>query len=147
MTSLDVDLIPYNTCGECTIYFQWNTAKSLPLTTCCLRIQHCSTVWHWLLNSLPAVAAGMGEIRLLHSLSLVAVGLSMGYETWLRIGWHHPFMIGWCKYRLGLPHVTMHFGLMEISTVFQGLLTVLLYSPNGRQKPAVRAVQGDCEIV
>ena len=36
---------------------------------------------------------------------------------------------------------------MEISTVSQRPLTVPLYSPNGRQLPAVRTVQGDCERV
>ena len=59
-------------------------------------------------------------------------------------GWHHPFVIGWSKYQLRLPDC----GLMwpvGISTVFQRSLTVPLHSPNGRQMPAVRAVQGDCE--
>ena len=32
--------------------------------------------------------------RLLHSPSLVATGLSVGYETWPPIGWHRAFMIG-----------------------------------------------------
>ena len=49
--------------------------------------------------------AGHGSIGLLHSPSLVAVGLPIGYETWPPIGWHHPFVIGWSKYRLDLPHV------------------------------------------
>ena len=41
---------------------------------------------------------------LLHSPSLVAVELSVGYETWPTFGWHHLFVIGgWSKYRLGLP--------------------------------------------
>ena len=42
-----------------------------------------------------------GFARLLHS--LVALGLSMGYETWLSVGWHHAFVIVWYGYRLGLP--------------------------------------------
>ena len=33
--------------------------------------------------------------RLLHSPSLVVIGLSVGYETQLPIGWHHPFVVGW----------------------------------------------------
>ena len=37
--------------------------------------------------------------RLLHSPSLVAVGLSMVYETWLPICWC------WQLYRLGVPHL------------------------------------------
>ena len=43
--------------------------------------------------------------------SLVAVGLSVGYETWPPIGWHHPFVIGWSKDRLGLPSAPLHYGL------------------------------------
>ena len=39
-------------------------------------------------------------IRLLNSLSLLAVGLSCGYET---ISRHQPFVIGWSRYSLGLP--------------------------------------------
>ena len=41
--------------------------------------------------------------RLSHSLSLMAVGLSVGYQPWPLDGWHHPFVIGCSKYRLGLP--------------------------------------------
>ena len=40
------------------------------------------------------------SFRLWHSPSLVAVGLLLEYETWPLIGWHHPFVIGWSKYRL-----------------------------------------------
>ena len=43
--------------------------------------------------------------RLLHSPSLVALGLSVGYETWLPIGWHHTFVINWSKYRFRLPQM------------------------------------------
>ena len=80
--------------------------------------------------------------RLLHSLSLVAIGLSVGKETWPPIGWHHPFVIGWSKYRLGLPSAPLHYGLMwpvGIPTLFQTPVTVPLHSPNGRQKPVVGA--------
>ena len=49
--------------------------------------------------------------RLIHSPSLVAVGLSVGYETWPPIGWHHDFVIGWSKYRFGLPSAPLHYGL------------------------------------
>ena len=34
-----------------------------------------------------------------------------------------------------------------ISIIFQRPLTVSLHSPYGRQMPAIRAVQGDCERV
>ena len=91
-----------------------------------------------------------GHCRLLHSHNLVALGLSVGYETWPPIGWHHPCMIRWSKYRLGFPRVPLHFGLtwpVWISTIFQRSLTVPLHSLNGRQIPAVSAVQGGCERV
>ena len=86
--------------------------------------------------------------RLLHNPNLVATGLSVGYETWPPIGWHCPFGIGWTKYILGSPSAPLHYGLtwpVGIPTVFQTPVTVPLHSPNGR--PAVRAVQGDCERV
>ena len=38
--------------------------------------------------------------RLSHGPSLVAVGLSVGYVTWIPDYWHHPFMIGWSGYKL-----------------------------------------------
>ena len=83
--------------------------------------------------------------RLLYSPSLVAPGLSMGYKTWPAIGWHHTFVIGWSKYRLGLPRAPLHFGLtwpVGIRTVSQTPVTVPLHSPNGRQMPAVRVCKG-----
>ena len=39
--------------------------------------------------------------RLIHSPRLVAVGRSVGYNN----TWHHPFLIGWFKYKLGLPQL------------------------------------------
>ena len=83
--------------------------------------------------------------RLLHSPSLVSIGLSVGYETWPAIGWYHAFVIGWSKYRLGLPSVPLYYGLtwpVGIPTIFQTPVTVPLHSRNGRQMPVVRAVQG-----
>ena len=49
--------------------------------------------------------------RLLHGPSLVDIGLLVGLETWPQIGWHHPFVIGWSKYRLGLLSAPLHYGL------------------------------------
>ena len=46
---------------------------------------------------------GRRPARLLHTPSLVAVGLEVGYETWPLIGWRRFYMIGWAKYWLGLP--------------------------------------------
>ena len=87
----------------------------------------------------PAQAASVSA-RLLLRPGLVIIGLSVGHETWPPIGWHHAFVIGWSIYRKRLP--SAHY-----ITVFQTPVTVPLHSPNGRQTPAVRAVQWDCERV
>ena len=66
----------------------------------------------------------------------------------MRHGRYCPFVIGWSKYSLGNASVTMYSGLTRLvgfSTVLQRPLTVPLNCPNGRQMPAIRAVQGDCE--
>ena len=62
------------------------------------------------------------NFRLLHSPYLVVIGLSVGYETWPPIGWHHPFVIGSSKYRLGLSSAPLPYGLtwpVGIPTVFR----------------------------
>ena len=66
--------------------------------------------------------------RLLHSQSLVALGLSMRYETWPPNGWHHPFV---SKYWWGLMHCGLKWPV-GICTFCQKPLTVPLHSPNGR---------------
>ena len=66
-----------------------------------------NTVWH------PGAGLGYLIPRLLHSLSLVALGLLVGYETWSPIGCHHPFVINWSKYRLGLPRSQWNMGSRE----------------------------------
>ena len=98
--------------------------------------------------------------RLLHSPSLVAISLSIGVravpgEPWgtrhaLWTACIHAFVIGWFKYRLGLLSVPLYYGFtwpVGIPTIFHTPVTVPLHSPNGRQMPAIRVVQGDCEIV
>ena len=55
---------------------------------------------HWILNH-----------KLLHSPNLVVLGMPVGFEIWPPIGWHHPFVIGWSKYRLGLLHSQCIVGL------------------------------------
>ena len=88
--------------------------------------------------------------RLLHSPKLVVLAVSEGYETWPPVGWHHSFVIGWSKYRLGYPSDPLHYGFMwsvRIPTIIHTPTTVPLPSPKGRQMPALRAVQGDCERV
>ena len=42
----------------------------------------------------------------------MAIVLSAGSETWPPVGSHHLFLIGWSKYRLGLPRAPLHYGLM-----------------------------------
>ena len=49
-------------------------------------------------------SSAWSDFGLLHSLSRVAVGLSVGCETRPPIGWHYPFVIG-SKYCMGLPHL------------------------------------------
>ena len=58
--------------------------------------------------------------RLLCTHNLVAVRLFIGYETWPLIGWHHPFVIGWSKYRLGSSQLQWIMWLKRISTIFRG---------------------------
>ena len=48
---------------------------------------------------------------LLHTPGSVAVGLSMGYETWLSNG-----VIVWSKYRLGTPHLPWFLGYLQCIT-------------------------------
>ena len=72
----------------------------------------------------------------------MAVGLSMD--------WHRRYCDRLVNILVGIVVVAMHWGLkwsMRIATIFQRPLTVPLHSPDGRQMPAVSAVQGDCERV
>ena len=49
--------------------------------------------------------------------------------------WLASFVIGWSKYRLGLPSAPLHYGLtwpVGIPTVFQTQVTGPSHSPNGR---------------
>ena len=87
--------------------------------------------------------------RLLHSPSLVALGLAVGYETWLQIA----VVIGWSKYRLGLPQWQWIVGwrdwwefpmfFMEAAKHQQSPCTAL----TAGKMPYVSAVQRDCERV
>ena len=89
------------------------------------------TVWHWLLISWVTIYFCT---RLLPSPSLEAIGLSVGYETWSSIGWHHASLNVWSKYRLRLSRNPLHYGLtwpLGIPTVFQTPVTVPMHSPNG----------------
>ena len=70
---------------------------------------------------------------------------------WAPIGSHHPFVIGWFRYRLWLPGVTMHCMLTWMVGIptgpTQSPLLVHLHSRNDTKLPAVWTVQGDCERV
>ena len=83
-------------CKQTSVCFLARTAANQCVDMMSLKIHAC----HWLVTKL-GLLGGCG--RLLHSPNLEAVALSVGYETWLLIGWHHPFVIGWSRYRLGLP--------------------------------------------
>ena len=74
------------------------------------------------------------HMRLLHSPSLVAIGLSVGYETRPPIGWHHAFMIGWSKDRLRLPCDPLHYGFMWPVGIFRPQ-----WQPLGQCKRTVKA--------
>ena len=61
-----------------------------------------------------------------------------------------PFVIGWSRYSLGIPQSKCLLGSCDwwdLLPFIKGTLTVPLHSPNGRQMPAISAVQGDCERV
>ena len=102
---------------------------------------------------------GCPHCRLIHSPSLLAMGLSVGYETWPAIGWCHCLhaklvclnmdwvylqvkciigklqcIVGWCC-RGG------------IHTDFQRSLTIPYTALTAGKLPAISAVQGDCERV
>ena len=55
---------------------------------------NCDSLWHGIYTQ----ACCPANSRLIHSPSLVALGLSVGYEKWPLIGWHH-----WSLYSLELP--------------------------------------------
>ena len=66
--------------------------------------RRCHNHWQYGLNS-PLESGRPQPIsvtpwsdRLKHSPSLVALGLSVEYETWPPIGWHHHFVIAWFRY-------------------------------------------------
>ena len=96
---------------------------------------------YWCLHSQATWLQVWSWSRLIHSPNLVAIGLSVGYDTWDPIGWYHAFMIDWSKYRLGLPSAPLHYGLMwlvGIPTVFHTPVTVPFHSPNGVCKGIVK---------
>ena len=88
--------------------------------------------------------------RLVPSPSLVAVGLSMEYETWSPIDCDHPFVIGCSKYRLGLPQLWWIGGSCdqgEFPPFFRGHWQSPCTALTAGKLPAVMAVEGDCETV
>ena len=81
---------------------------------------------------------------LLHSPSLMAGGLSEGYETW-----PCSFVIGWSKYRLGNASFTMNFGPMWCMNLrhFSKATDCPLTRPLQQDSPVVSGVQGGYERV
>ena len=130
-----------------------HVSKAGPCLCCTKLLMGCSVLWEsWVWQLETSYSGGChcrkpgmwDEERLLHSHSLMAVGLSVGYGTWPPIGWHHPLMIGWFRYSLGLPQDPVYCGFMwqvGISIIFKRPPTVPLHSPNDRHMPAIRAVQ------
>ena len=111
-----------------------------------------------LLGNVEGVSAAMPPRRLANfnamQLSRLPISLvakwSVEYETWPPIGWHHHFVIGCSKDRLGLLSAPLHYGItwrVGIPIVFRTPVTVPLHYPNGRQLPAAMAVQGNREKV
>ena len=89
-------------------------------------------------------------VRLLHSLIVVALGLSVEYETWPPIGWHHPFVISWSKYRLGLHNsqwLWVHMTGGNFHCFFRGHWQSPCTALMAGKLPAIRVVQGDCDRV
>ena len=67
-------------------------------------------------------------VKWLHSPSLVAIGLSVGYETWPPIGWHHPFVIGLnIDWDCLVPHCIMGSCDQWEFSLFQTTVTVPLH--------------------
>ena len=92
------------------------------------------------------VSFGRQSARPQHSPSLMALGLSLGYETWPPVSWHYPFVIGWSKHRF----VSYRSALCAHVTdrdFHRFPLTVPLHSPDDRYLPAAWDVQGDCRRV
>ena len=91
-----------------------------------------------------------GSNRLLHSPNLASVGLSVGHDEISLIGCVGGYEIVWSNCRLGklLTCIALqNHVVVGIFIIFQRPLTVPLHSPYGRQMPAVKVVQGDCDRV
>ena len=74
----------------------------------------------------------------------------VAHETWPLNGWHHPFVIGWSKYKLGLlqsPWIVGSHDQREFSPFFRGHWQSTSTAPTAGNLPAIRAVQGECETV
>ena len=106
------------------------------------RQQLITVINHFILSSV------VHSTRLLHSLRLVSVGLSVGYETLYMVSNRltPPIVTGWSKYSSEMPksQCLLGSGRNAIPIVFQRTLTVPLHIPNGRQMHAAGAMQGDC---
>ena len=79
----------------------WNIRTALSVTCLCVRQNYMH-----ILHICPRVGMNLADqwckgldkrphVRLLHIPSMVAVGLSVGYDTCALFGWHHLFVIRW----------------------------------------------------
>ena len=103
----------------------------------------CSSQPNWAMQPRQPVMPALPG--LLHSPSMVALGLSVRYETWPPIGCFADSVIGWSIYSPGNTSHQMHYGLtwpVGISTGFQTPLTVSLHSLTAGKLPAVRLCKG-----
>ena len=103
---------------------------------------------NWKYSITPLMTGPPGCPRLLHSPSLVVIGLSLGYETWPPIRWYPPFVIDWS---MNICWDWLHcngwwacdwweFAPFFVRPSWQSPCTALMAG----NLPAIRAVQGDC---
>ena len=91
--------------------------------------------------------------RLLHCRNLVAVGLSVGYETWPRLAMYVFLIQLLMRGLLNCTELRESCNVLWTRLVcgnsccFSKATDSLLAQPVRRQMPALRAVQGDCERV
>ena len=133
-------------------FFTMRTLTTGSVMHCCLN-SNCLSMLLWIhkqqQSPLVVLTTSSGP-RLLHSPSLVAIGLSAWYETQPPIGWHHPFVVGWSWYTLGLPQLQWIVGSSdwwEFPPFFRDHWQSPCTALTAGKLPAVMAVQGDCETV
>ena len=104
---------------------------------------HLERFW-WRCDRVAQEASTLIFARLLHSPSLVVLGLLVRCKTWPTIGWHHPFVMCWSKYRLGW-HQSQWIDHWKFPPFFRGhwqssctALTAIIYLLLGLCKETVK---------